>query len=157
MRFFVTFLSCAAFWWLCSGQTKPFLLKSGLVVCLGVAWLTTRMRLNDEEGQPLAAIPRLVLYTPWLLWQVVLSNWDVVRRVWSPNLDIAPEVVEVPSGLKTAFGRATYANSITLTPGTVTIDAGEETYLVHALHDGAAAGLETGDMHERIKKVEGSA
>jgi len=157
MRFFVTFLSCAAFWWLCSGQTKPFLLKSGLVVCLGVSWLTTRMGLADEEGQPLAAIPRLVLYAPWLFWQVILSNWDVVKRVWAPGRNIAPKVIEVPSRLETAFGRAIYANSITLTPGTVTIDAGEDTCLVHALHDAAATGLEAGDMHERVMKVEGSA
>ncbi|MDF1801036.1 MAG: Na+/H+ antiporter subunit E [Planctomycetota bacterium] len=157
MRFLVSFVTLAAFWWLCSGQTAPFLLKSGLVVSLAVAWLSTRMGLVDEESQPLSALPRLALYVPWLLWQVVLSNWDVVRRVWSPGLSIAPAVIEVPCALKTGFGRATYATSITLTPGTVTIETGKDTFLVHALHDEAAAGLENGDMHARLMKVEGSA
>lgn len=157
MRFLVSFISFAAFWWLCSGQTSPFLLKSGLVVCLAVAWLTARMGLADEESQPLAMLPRLVRYAPWLFKQVVRSNWDVVRRVWAPRIPIAPQVIEVPCGLQTGFGRATYANSITMTPGTVTIDTGQDTYLVHALHDEAAAGLEQGDMHARVARVEGSA
>lgn len=160
MRFLLTFVACAAFWWICSGQTYLFLVKSGLVVCLATAWLTTRMGLADEESQPLGAMPRLVPYLPWLAWQVVLSNWDVIRRVWAPRLDIQPEVVEVPCTLTTAFGRATYANSITLTPGTVTIDTGDEgqgRFLVHALHGAAAAELGCGGMHARVAKVEGGA
>lgn len=156
MRFTLHFFTLAVLWWLLSGQTAPFLLECGVVVCLAVAWLSSRMRLLDEESQPFQMVPRLVLYAPWLLWQVVLSNWDVVKRVWTPGLGIAPEVIKVPSKLETAFGRVTYANSITLTPGTVTIEVGEDELLVHALHDEAAAGLESGEMHDRVKRVEGS-
>jgi len=157
MRFLVHFTTLAALWWLLSGQTQPFLLVSGVVVCLGVAWFSARMRLIDEESQPLRLVPRLLLlYAPWLVWQVVLSNWDVVKRVWTPSLGIAPAVIRVPCDLRTAFGKVTYANSITLTPGTVTIDVGSGSFLVHALHDEAAAGLETGEMLERVRRVEGS-
>jgi multicomponent Na+:H+ antiporter subunit E len=155
MRFILHFLSLFVLWWLLSGQTSPFLLECGVVVCLVVAWISMRMRLVDEESQPFRMLPRLVVYMPWLLWQVVLSNWDVVKRVWTPGLGIAPEVIKVPCEMKTAFGRVTYANSITLTPGTVTIEAGGGNFLVHALHDEAAAGLESGEMHARIRRVEG--
>lgn len=154
MRFLIHFVTLATFWWLLSGQTAPFLLQTGVVTCLVVAWFSSRMELLDGESQPLRLLPRLALYGPWLFWQVVLSNWDVVKRVWTPNLGIAPIVIKVPCNLKTAFGRATYANSITLTPGTVTIEVNETSYLVHALHDVAAAGLENGEMLERVRRVE---
>ena len=157
MRFILHFVFLAVFWWLLSWQTNPFLLKSGFVVCLGVALLSSRMGLVDDESQPFAMLPRLVLFGPWLLWQVVLSNWDVVKRVWTPGLGIAPQIIRVPCALKTGFCRATYANSITLTPGTVTIDTGDEGFLVHALHQEAADGLLTNDMHQRVQRVEGSA
>lgn len=156
MRFILHSITLAVLWWLLSGQTKPFLLQCGVVTILFVTWISGRMRLLDDESQPFRMLPRLLLYAPWLLWQVVLSNWDVVKRVWTPGLGIAPEVIRVPCELKTGFGRVTYANSITLTPGTVTIEAGDGEFLVHALHDEAAAGLETGDMHARVKRVEGS-
>jgi multicomponent Na+:H+ antiporter subunit E len=157
MRFVFSFILLFAFWWLLSGQTNPFLIKSGVVVSALVAYLSVRMGLADEESQPMPVIPRLLLYAPWLFWQVVLSNWDVVKRVWTPGLQIAPHLIRVPCKARTGFGRVTYANSITLTPGTVTVEAGDETYLVHALHSEAAAGLESGEMHRRVQALEGSA
>lgn len=157
MRFAISFLSLSAFWWILSGQTKPLLLITGGVVCALVALLSTRMGLADRESQPISFLPKMVTYAPWLLWQVILSNWDVVKLVWTPGLKIAPRVISVPTGLKSGFARTTYANSITLTPGTVTIEAGEEFFLVHALHEDAAAGLESGDMQRRVQVMERSA
>lgn len=156
MRILLHIITLAAFWWLLSGQTKPFLLECGVVTVLVVTWISSRMRLLDEESQPLRMLPRLCLYMPWLLWQVVISNWDVVKRVWTPGLGIAPSVIRVPCELKTGFGRVTYANSITLTPGTVTIEAGQGEFLVHALCDEAATGLLSGEMHTRVQRVENS-
>lgn len=157
MRFILHFVTLAGFWWLLSGQTKPFLVGCGVVVCLVTAFMSSRMGLVDEESQPFGMLPRLITFAPWLLWQVVLSNWDVVKRVWTPGLGIEPKIVKAPVALKTGFGRATYANSITLTPGTVTIDTGTDGFLVHALHGDAAEGLLTGDMHARVERVEGGA
>lgn len=156
MRFILHFLSLAVLWWLLSGQTAPFLLECGVVVCLFTAWISSRMGLVDEESQPYGMLPRVVLFAPWLFWQVVLSNWDVVKRVWTPGLGIAPEIIKVPCEMKTAFGRVTFANSITMTPGTVTIDVGTDEFLVHALHAEAAAGLLDGEMHRRVLKTEGN-
>ena len=158
MRFLIHFVTLAAFWWLLSGQTRLFLLICGLVVCLGTAVISSRMALLDEESQPLGMVPRLLAFVPWLFWQVLVSNWDVVKRVWTPGLDIQPCIVKAPMSLKNGFAQATYANSITLTPGTVTIDTeAADGYLVHALHQPAADGLLTGDMHARVKRVEGGA
>ena len=103
----------------------------------------------------MSVIPKLATYVPWLAWQVLKSNWDVTKRVWSPNLQVQPSFLRVPCDLRTEFCRATYANSITLTPGTVTVDAGD-TFLIHALHQEAADSLATGDMERRVQGLEGS-
>ncbi|MFT6040018.1 MAG: multicomponent Na+:H+ antiporter subunit E [Gammaproteobacteria bacterium] len=155
MRFALSFLFLFSFWWLLSGQTKPLLLGTGVVVCALVALLSTRMGLVDEESHPMSFIPKLVTYAPWLAWQVLQSNWDVTKRVWSPQLKVQPRFFSVPCDLKTEFGRATYANSITLTPGTVTVDTGDA-FLIHALHQEAADSLATGDMERRVQRLEGS-
>lgn len=157
MRFLLHFVTLLAFWWLLSGQTRLYLMGCGVVVCLAVAAVSSRMGLVDDESQPFGSLPRLVLFAPWLFWQVVLSNWDVIKRVWAPKVRVEPRIVRVPVTLKTGFGRATFANSITLTPGTVTIDTGADGFLVHALHQAAADGVLTGDMHARVQRVEGSA
>ena len=156
MRFVISFLSLFTFWWVLSGQTAPLLLATGVVVCALVALLSVQMGLADEESQPISFLPKMVTYVPWLFWQVILSNWDVVKIVWTPGLKIAPSVIAMPVGLKSGFARVTYANSITLTPGTVTIEAGEETFLIHALHEEAAAVLESGDMYRRVQRLEGA-
>ena len=103
----------------------------------------------------MAFLPKLVTYVPWLAWQVFQSNWDVIKRVCMPGVQVQPRFIRVPCNLKTEFGRVTYANSITLTPGTVTVEAGD-TFLIHALHKDAADSLETGDMERRVQVLEGA-
>ena len=76
--------------------------------------------------------------------------------VWSPKLEIAPRMVHIEHQLKTSFGVATYINSITLTPGTITVDVDADEIIVHALTVAAAEDLQTGAMHERIQRLEGS-
>ena len=104
------------------------------------------------------ALPMLS-YIPWLLWEVVLANLDVAYRVWHPKAEIAPRLIVVPFRTRTALGTVTYANSITLTPGTITIgvDIAKHQMLVHALTKKSAQGLLAGKMHERVRKLEGSA
>jgi multicomponent Na+:H+ antiporter subunit E len=88
------------------------------------------------------------------MWQIVLANIDVAKRVWSPVLPIAPRVIRLPHRLKTAFGISTYANSITLTPATVTIEIGTDEFIVHALTKECADDLLQGGMHDRCLALE---
>jgi len=100
----------------------------------------------------------MLSYMPWLLWQIVLANIDVAYLVWHPKQNIAPRIIKVPFSMRTSLGTMIYANSITLTPGTITVSVDETKgeMLVHALSDKAAEGLLSGEMHERVKKLEGS-
>ena len=134
----------------------PLLLGCGVASCVLVTWLALRLEVLDAEGFPIGPALRLVPYLPWLAWQIVLANLDVARRVWKPRLDISPRFVTVPCRMKTAVGIVTYANSITLTPGTVTVlvDVEDGTFLVHCLTEEAERSLLTGNMHERVKKLE---
>ena len=78
----------------------------------------------------------------------------VIRIVWHPRMPIAPRMVRVPCKLATGTGRMVYANSITLTPGTVTVVAGPKEFLVHALTEGDARDVLAGDMQRRVQELE---
>ena len=82
---------------------------------------------------------------------------DVALRILNPGLPISPRLVRVRAGQRTDVGRVLYANSITLTPGTVTIDTEGDTITVHALTAEAAAGVESGEMDRRASRAEGGA
>jgi len=153
----ILFVSLMAFYVVLSGQIySVFLMGAGVVCCLIITVLAKRLGVVDDEGLPYRWWGRTLAYMPWLMWQIVLANIDVLKRVWKPGkLDIQPRMISVPHELRTAYGIATYMNSITLTPGTVTVDIGDDELLVHALTEDAAEDLLGGEMHERVLKVEG--
>ncbi|HSS64599.1 MAG TPA: Na+/H+ antiporter subunit E, partial [Gammaproteobacteria bacterium] len=125
--------------------------------CLLVTWLRARMDRIDGEHRfgrvrPLATLR----YIGWLTLEVIKSNLDVARRILSPRLPISPTVVWVPASQKTELGRVIFANSITLTPGTVSIDVQEGEIEVHALSKEGADALLKGEMNRRVTAVEGT-
>ena len=128
----------------------------GVLSCALVAYISTREKFLDEEGHPVHLAISMMSYFPWLLWQVLLANLDVAYRVWHPKLKINPRFIRVPYRIETDLGITTYANSITLTPGTVTVSVDKENQelQVHALTDEAAVSLLSGKMHDRVKKFE---
>ncbi len=126
----------------------------GAVSCLAVVLIARRMQVVDREGAPFEVTPRALLYAPWLIWQIVKANVDVARRILHPGLPIQPHVIRVRASQQTDLGRVIYANSITLTPGTVTIDLQGRDLTVHALTDEAAQGLATGEMDRRVSSTE---
>lgn len=157
MHSLVLFVSLMAFYVVLSGQIgSMFLMSAGVVSCLAVTLLAKRLGIVDDEGMPYRWWWRTAKYTPWLMWQVLLANIDVLKTVWRPKLDIQPQMITVKHELRTAYGIATYMNSITLTPGTVTVDIGKDELLVHALTKGAADDLLGGEMHRRVLEVEGT-
>lgn len=157
MRALFLFLVLGVYWALLSGQFHNYFLIEAGVLCIAfVIWLAGRMGLLDDEGVPARYYPRLIPYVPYLAWQVILSNWDVLKRIWASDAPIDPRVARVPYATRSGFVTTTYANSITLTPGTVTIDVGERELLIHCLTKEGEDGLLEGDMERHAKTLEGA-
>ena len=144
-----------AVWFLLSGHDGALMLTFGVVSALAVAAIARRMALVDREGHPLHLGWSAPGYWVWLAWQIVVANLDVARRIIDPRLPIDPTVIRLRAGQKTELGRVIYANSITLTPGTVTIDVEGDELVVHALSGAAARALEGGKMDRRVSRMEG--
>lgn len=143
-------------WLLLSGLFKTQLLVLGVISVILVVGLSIRMRILEHRGQPIYfRFFNILGYWGWLIWQIVLSNIDVTKRVWSKQLNIKPTLRRVSATPDTEMGRVVYANSITLTPGTTTINfTPEGDILVHALHEDSLHELEEGEMARRIRDVE---
>ena len=139
-----------------SGHTSPLLLSLGLLSVTAVVACVSRLEVLDDEGVPVHLLPGLIRYVPWLIGQVIRSNLDVARRIVSPELPIHPSVVKVDATHHTEVGRVTYANSITLTPGTISLDVSAATIEVHALTEDAANDLMSGEMARRVQRAEGA-
>lgn len=161
MRYLLLFVVLLVFWALLSGQLdytdthQRYLMICGVMSCALVTLLMRRVGYLDKEGNFVKIALRAPLYLIWLTWQIILSNLDVARRVWSPRVNIDPALVRAPYKLKTELAIAIYANSITLTPGTVTveIDSGKKELLIHLLNPGGEAGLKP--MHNKVAHLEG--
>jgi len=141
-------------WLIWSGHFTPFLIGLGVGSVILVVLLFRRMGLVDDESVPLSLGLRPLLYAPWLLLEIVKSNLQVARIVLDPRLPIRPRLLKIPAEQKTELGKVIYANSITLTPGTVSIDLEGEEVCVHALTDAAADGLREGGMGQRVCRLE---
>lgn len=143
-----------AIWLLLSGHYTPLLLLLGVVSTLLVVFLAIRADLIDREIQPVLIKPTVLFYWAWLGREIIKSNIDVARRILSPGMPISPTIFTVRADQKTELGRVTYANSITLVPGTVTVEVNEDVFTVHALTQEMAADLKRGEMNRRVCNVE---
>jgi len=143
-------------WLLLSGLFKAQLIILGALSIALVAYLAKKMRVLEHRGQPLYIRSLHILgYWRWLMYQILLSNIDVSKRVWSADLNIKPTLRRITATPNTELGRAIYANSITLTPGTTAINfTPEDDILVHALHEDSLDELEAGEMAARVRDVE---
>lgn len=138
-----------AFWVMLSGHFTPFLLAAGLGSSVAVFFLARRMRVL-EDGFPIALGIAALTYWPWLVWESVKSAVYVSRIIVSPSLPVSPVFVRVKPSQRSALARVTYANSITLTPATVTVEADGDEFLVHALTQASADELARGEMDRRV-------
>ena len=146
-----------AFWLALSGHYTPMLIIAGAasaVVCMLAA---IRMRVADAEGHPIELFWGAVTYFPWLILEIVKSAWAVTKVVLHPRLPISPTMTTVRASQKTRVGVATYGNSITLTPGTMTVEVDDNNLTVHALVREGALDLEAGGMDRRVSQFEGTA
>lgn len=142
------------FWVVLSGFFTAYLLAAGAGVALAVAWLTRRMAVADREGHPIHFVRAVLGYWPWLVREIIKSGLTVTRIVLHPRLPISPTLVRFKPAQHTSTGLATHANSITLTPGTITVAAEDGEFLVHALTGEGARGCVDSEMDRRIRRLE---
>jgi multicomponent Na+:H+ antiporter subunit E len=151
-RAFSFALFLAVLWWLLSGQTAPLLLGFGVLSVFGTIWLTRRMGVVDRESHPIHMSGALLRYFVHLGREVVVSNIDIVRRILSPRLVIEPHFLRVRTTQPTDLGKVILANSITLTPGTVTVDLRGDELLVHALTNASGQAVEDGQLDKLVPR-----
>ncbi|OJX75893.1 Na+/H+ antiporter subunit E [Magnetospirillum sp. 64-120] len=145
-------------WLVMSGHGELWLLALGGASAVLVAWIARRLDSVDHEGHPLHLTWRGLGYWPWLAVEIVKANLDVARTILAGPDAVTPAVFTVKASQSDDLGRTIYANSITLTPGTVTMGVDDDgTLTIHALNAGAREGLETGDMDRRVRTLMGEA
>ena len=147
------FLSLYIFWLLLSGFFTPFLMIAGAGSALAVVLFTRRMHVLDPEGQPIQLVLRAAVYWCWLLVEIYKSGWAVSRIIVDPKLPISPTLVRFKPGQQTSVGLVTHANSITLTPGTITVLAEPHEFLVHAITRDGAEGCIDSTMNKLVLRA----
>ena len=143
----------AAAWLLWSGLFKPLLLGLGLFSCALVLVISKRMHLFDTEILELRFMARLLRFWAWLGREIVRSSLEVTRTVLNPKLPISPTVAEFDSNCDHPVDRALLGNSITLTPGTLTLRIDGQRFTVHALTEDSAREMMAGDMDRRVSEL----
>ena len=145
-----------AFWLLLSGHFEPFLIAMGAASAIAVVLFSRRMRVIDHEGHPIGLCLQALLYWPWLAKEIVKSAFTVSRIILDPRLPISPTMVRFKPSQRSVVGLVTHANSITLTPGTITVEAEGGEFLVHGLTKTSADGCVDSEMDQRVSRFEGS-
>lgn len=154
----VAFAVMFGFWLLLSGKFDSFHLALGGVSCLLVAVISSDLLFQDTQKGLLSRAGealRFVPYTAWLLWQIVVANFNVIALAVSPRpvrRTIEPHIFTFRTRLKSDFARFVLANSITLTPGTVTIRITGDVFHVHAITAQAAGDLAEGDSVSEMER-----
>lgn len=149
------FLGLTAFWLLNSGHYTALMLSLGGASIAFVIYISHRMDVIDHESLPLhLSWTKLPVYILWLLKEVVVSNISVVKHIWLGNGSISPTLSTMQVSQKTEIGKVIYANSITMTPGTVTVDLVGDQITVHSLLRENIDTLELGEMDRRVSQLE---
>ncbi len=142
-------------WLLLSGHYTPLFFFLGALSTAVSVFFAHRMDAFDDEGVPVIHVSRKIwTYLPWLVWEVARSNIAVARIVLSPKLKISPTVVSFRARQETDLGRVIMANSVTMTPGTITVAVTGRDLYVHALYRGATDGIEEGAMNRKVAELE---
>ena len=126
-------IALALLWFGLSGETSPFFIGLAVIAVVLTLLLSARLKVIDRNASPYHRAPQLLLYMGWLVVEIVKANVAVIVRVLGPRHAIDPAVVRLRTRARTDLGKALFANSITLTPGTVSVDVDGDKVLVHAL------------------------
>lgn len=156
MRYIITFIILFSCWVIWSGIFDAWHLTLGVISCSIVTYISSDLLFKREKfrSKDRVEVIRFIKYIPWLIYQIILANIHVAYLVLSPKMPIQPSLITFPTKLKKGISLLTFANSITLTPGTITADIrGGGYYVVHALDRKVADDLLTGAMEDRVAHV----
>jgi multicomponent Na+:H+ antiporter subunit E len=142
------------FWLVLSGHFEPRLIGFGVGSCALVVYIAMRMDVVDREGLPIHVGGRFWVYFPWLMKEIFVANVHVAKIILDPALPISPILVHYRGSQNTDLGRALYANSITLTPGTITTGVQGDEFEIHSLTWVDVDGREEDEMDRRCTWVE---
>jgi len=156
--FILTFLVMFGFWIILSGKFDAFHLSLGIISCLIVAYLSGDLLFDSPRIKELpGSWIRFARYLPWILYQIFLANIHLIYLTFHPRMMdlIDPRIIKFKSKLQSDLSRVTFANSITLTPGTITVYVTMDgDFSVHAIDKKSREGL-PGEMEARIAKAFG--
>jgi multicomponent Na+:H+ antiporter subunit E len=153
-RTLVTVVLLAAVWIVWSWHFEPLIIGFGVVAVLLTVLVARRLQILDEETVPFELNLRLLVFLPWLAWEVVKANLQVARTILSPSLPIRPHLIRVPADQRTTIGNVVLANTITITPGTISLDLRDGVILVHCLDDEMADQDSSGTSAKMIHWLE---
>jgi len=142
------------FWLVLSGHFEPLLMGFGVASSVLVVLIAMRMETTDREGLPFHVGGRFFVYFPWLMKEIFVANVHVAKIILDPKLPISPILVHYRASQETDLGRAIYANSITLTPGTITTGVKGDELEIHSLTWLDVDGREEDEMDSRCTWVE---
>jgi multicomponent Na+:H+ antiporter subunit E len=155
MRFAATFILMSLFWILISGLFDTLHLVLGLISCLIVSALMHKVMFESFEPKKyFTLLYNTICYIPWLLSEIITANLDLVYRTLHPSLPIKPQIITIRPGIKSDYAKTLLANSITLTPGTVTISSEGSEFTIHAIADKPATSLKAGEMQKRVAEMD---
>jgi multicomponent Na+:H+ antiporter subunit E len=144
----------AVLWLLLSGMWWHGIITGfGVFSVIASIYMTNRFGLIDGETVPFRNLVRFGAYWVWLGGEIFKANIEVVKLALSPDLNIKPVMTHLGVNEGSDLARTTYANSITLTPGTVTVEVEEGGFLIHALDDSFADQEAFMDMGKRATKA----
>ncbi len=155
LRSFTTAILLALVWLLWSGHLEPVILVFGAVSCLITVYFSGRLHVLDH-GQPWGIVVKMVLYFPWIIWQIIVADLRVAKLILSPSMPIAPRLTRRKPSQKSELGQVVHANTITITPGTISLDLRDGWILVHALTEEDADSEAEAQVDRMISKLEGS-
>ena len=141
-------------WVFLSGYFIPLIISLGILSVLLVVLIAHRMDTVDHETHPIHLASSAATYFPWLIWEIIKSNFDVCRTILGGNDRIKARLLIVKASQRSEIGRVVYANSITLTPGTVVVGLQNDIFTVHSLTPTAYSGLKTGLMDKKVFNME---
>ncbi|NNM03567.1 MAG: Na+/H+ antiporter subunit E [Gemmatimonadetes bacterium] len=153
-RYVLLSLTMFGLWLLLSGHYEPLIVGFGVFSSLLVTFIAWRMDREDRYAFALIVNPRLVLYWVWLIKEILKANVNVARLILAPSLPISPIMVPFKACMKCDLARMIYANSITLTPGTITTGTEGDILRIHALSWQDVDGREEDEMGQQICAVE---
>ena len=153
MKSFILFFILFSLWLLMSGHYNVLIVSLGIISCAFCVYVAKRGKLIDDEGLPIFFMPRLLNYLIWLFKEILKSNFSTAKVII--NGKVEPETFTVKTSQITDVAKVTYANSITLTPGTVTTKIQKGVFEVHALNSDFGNDVRTNEMDKKVTWLEG--